>query len=72
MVSGTKTALNLYRRHRRVLTRGRGHHDDHELFDHEWDELVIRFDHERGEHTVSVDCECETADPQEEEHRKAW
>jgi len=62
MTSSIKRARNQHRRH------GSGPNSDQDqsthnlLFDEQWEELVIRFDSERGDFTVHTAKEAETAE----------
>ena len=62
MTSSIKRGRKLHRRHQNVPN---GHDDQvpNDLnFEEQWEELVIRFDNERGDYTVRTTSEARTAD----------
>lgn len=62
MTSGLKTARNLNRRHREMRGRDINDNSPDQIFEGQWEELVIRFDKELGDFTVRTATEVETAE----------
>ena len=72
MTSSIKTARNLNRRHRELLGGNRTDNSPDQIFEEHWEELVIRFDKERGDFTVCTASEAETAELHDSaKHRRA-
>lgn len=62
MTSSIKRERNLNRRHRRLAGVNTIQNSRDQIFESHWEELVIRFDKERGDFTVCTATEAKTAE----------